>query len=69
MRSRNSKTFSWKRVLGWSQIKQRLSRELGIPLTRAGVERKIGNFIVGLLFPKKSKRKASKLHDGDAEQQ
>ncbi len=34
--------FSWKRFLGISQAKARLSRKIGIPLTRSGRQRKIG---------------------------
>jgi hypothetical protein len=35
-------SFSWKRALGTSGAKTRLSRTLGLPLTRSGLERKIG---------------------------
>ncbi len=34
--------FSWKRFLGISQAKARLSRKIGIPLTRSGRQRKVG---------------------------
>ncbi len=34
--------FSWKRALGISAAKARLSRKIGIPLTRSGRERKLG---------------------------
>jgi hypothetical protein len=34
--------FSWKRFLGVSAFKGRLSRQTGIPLTKTGQERKIG---------------------------
>ncbi len=34
--------FSWKRALGISAAKARLSRKIGIPLTRSGRQRKIG---------------------------
>lgn len=34
--------FSWKRALGVSAAKSRLSREIGIPLTRSGRQRKAG---------------------------
>lgn len=46
-------TFSWKRALGITQVKQKISRQTGIPLTKAGVERKIGNTILKALFGKK----------------
>ncbi|MEX0702298.1 MAG: hypothetical protein WD069_09405 [Planctomycetales bacterium] len=35
-------SFSWKRALGISAAKGRLSRKLGIPLTRSGRQRKMG---------------------------
>lgn len=35
-------SFSWKRALGLSSAKGRISRKLGIPLTRSGRQRKIG---------------------------
>jgi len=35
-------SFSWKRALGISAAKGRISRKLGIPLTRAGRQRKVG---------------------------
>ena len=38
-------SFSWKRALGISQAKQKIARETGIPLSKQGLERKIGNTI------------------------
>lgn len=35
-------SFSWKRALGISAAKGRLSRQIGIPLTRQGRQRKVG---------------------------
>jgi hypothetical protein len=34
--------FSWSRFLGISSAKSRLSRQIGIPLTRSGRQRKLG---------------------------
>jgi hypothetical protein len=34
--------FSWKRLTGISAAKSRLSRQIGIPLTRSGRQRKFG---------------------------
>lgn len=42
-------TFSWKRALGISKIKQQIARETGIPTTKHGLERKIGGAILKLL--------------------
>jgi len=39
--------FSWKRFLGISAAKSRISRRIGIPLTRSGRERKIGRMVTG----------------------
>lgn len=46
-------TFSLKRALGFSQAKQKIARETGIPLTKNGLERKIGSTIIKTLFGKK----------------
>ena len=45
-------SFSWKRALGITQTKQRIARATGIPTSKAGVERKIGNSILRMLFGK-----------------
>lgn len=45
-------SFSWKRALGISQAKQRLARETGIPMSKNGLERKIGSSIIKKLFGK-----------------
>jgi hypothetical protein len=50
-------SFSWKRALGITAVKQRIARETGIPTSISGVERKVGssviNLILGVLFNKK----------------
>lgn len=35
-------SFSWKRAVGLSRFKNRLGREIGIPTTRSGRQRKWG---------------------------
>ena len=40
-------SFSWRRALGLSAAKARLSRAIGVPLTRAGQERKLGRAMMG----------------------
>lgn len=35
-------SFSWKRAIGLSAAKAKLSRQIGIPVTRSGRQRKIG---------------------------
>lgn len=51
----NKGGFSWKRFIGVSACKAKISRKIGVPLTRSGRQRKIGvlieKFIIGgLLF-------------------
>jgi len=42
-------TFSWKRAIGLSAAQARLSRQIGIPISRSGRQQKIGRLILGLL--------------------
>ena len=42
-------SFSWKRALGITKAKQKISRATGIPLTSQGRERKMGSIIFKLL--------------------
>ena len=39
-------TFSLKRAIGITKVKQSISRATGIPMTKQGVERKIGGCII-----------------------
>jgi hypothetical protein len=39
--------FSWKRAIGLSAAKARLSRQIGIPLTKSGRQRKLGRMVSG----------------------
>jgi hypothetical protein len=45
-------SFSWKRLLGISGFRNSLARKTGIPTTKGGVERKIGRWILRVLFNK-----------------
>lgn len=38
-------TFSWKRAIGLTQLKQKIARQTGIPMSKQGIERKIGSMI------------------------
>lgn len=38
-------SFSWKRALGLSAAKGKVSRAIGIPLTKSGRERKAGRML------------------------
>lgn len=46
-------SFSLNRFLGITGVKQSFARKNGVPTTRGGVERKIGNLIIKALFGKK----------------
>lgn len=46
-------SFSWKRALGITQAKQKIAREMGVPTSKAGIERKIGNMILKAFLGKK----------------
>jgi hypothetical protein len=39
-------SFSWKRLLGITGVKQQIARGTGIPTTQSGLERKIGNTVI-----------------------
>ena len=41
----NKGGFSWNRFLGISAAKARISRKIGIPLTKSGREQKIGRMV------------------------
>jgi hypothetical protein len=43
--------FSWKRLVGISAFKSRISRKIGIPLTASGRRRKLGAFIFNAVGP------------------
>lgn len=45
-------SFSWKRALGITKARQDLSRTIGIPTTKQGIERKVGSFVLRKLFGK-----------------
>ena len=45
-------SFSWKRAIGITQVKREISKKTGIPMTKAGLERKIGNAIIKTLLGK-----------------
>lgn len=50
MQRKNSRipgfSYSWKRAIGISGVRQRVARKVGIPTTKAGLERKIGTVII-----------------------
>ena len=42
-------SFSWKRAIGITYLKQKFAKTTGIPTTKSGLERKIGSFIIKLI--------------------
>ena len=48
-------SFSLKRAVGITTAKQKISRSTGIPLTKGGLERKIGRIVINSLIGKKKK--------------
>ena len=46
-------TFSLKRALGITKAKQKIARVTGMPTSKVGIERKIGNKILKALVGKK----------------
>ncbi len=45
-------SFSLKRALGVTQAKQQIARKTGIPMSKAGLERKVGKVIIKSIFGK-----------------
>lgn len=43
-------SFSWKRLIGISGIRNSIAQKTGIPTTRGGIERKIGRKIIKFFF-------------------
>lgn len=41
-------SFSLKRLLGITTLKQQVAKKIGIPLTKHGLERKVGSKIISL---------------------
>lgn len=43
-------SFSWKRALGITAAKQRISRKMDVPTTKQGIERKVGASLLSILL-------------------
>ena len=50
-------SFSWKRAIGITAAKRKITRSTGIPTTRQGLERKVGALIIGAIFGSTKKRR------------
>lgn len=46
-------SFSLKRAVGITAVKQKIARKTGIPTTKQGLERKVGKMVIGAIFGKK----------------
>lgn len=46
-------SFSLKRAVGVSAVKQKIAKKTGIPTTKQGLERKIGSALLKSVFGKK----------------
>ena len=46
-------SFSLKRALGITALKRQFTKATGIPTTKAGIERKVGEAIISKIFGKK----------------
>jgi hypothetical protein len=42
-------SWSWKRAIGLSALKGKISRKIGIPLTESGREKKIGRAVISMV--------------------
>ncbi|MBR5237560.1 MAG: hypothetical protein IKV26_02480 [Paludibacteraceae bacterium] len=45
-------SFSLKRALGITAVKQKIARKTGIPMTKQGLERKVGKTIIDAILKK-----------------
>lgn len=43
-------SFSWKRAIGLTAMKQNIARKSGIPTTKNGIQRKVGKIIFDTIF-------------------
>lgn len=48
-------SFSLKRAVGISAAKQKIARKTGLPLTKGGLERKVGKMVINSITGKKKK--------------
>ena len=46
-------SFSLKRALGITKLKNKIARTTGIPTTKSGIQRKVGATILNLIFGNK----------------
>lgn len=49
-------SFSWKRAVGISGIKAKVAHKVGLPTTRQGLQRKVGQAVLSALTGKRRKK-------------
>jgi len=60
-------TISWKKLLGITKLKRWFTKQTGIPTTEAGIQRKLGKWLIGLITGSNSKKqKTEKIADEKA---
>lgn len=52
----NKGGFSWKTFFGITGLKRNISRTTGIPLTKGGIERKVGRIVLNTLLGDNTKK-------------
>ncbi|MBE6343611.1 MAG: hypothetical protein E7065_09525 [Lentimicrobiaceae bacterium] len=50
-------TFSLKRAVGVSAAKNKIAKKIGLPTTKQGLERKVGDAVISAITCKNKKRK------------
>lgn len=50
-------TFSLKRAVGVSAAKNKIAKKTGLPTTKQGLERKVGDTVISAITGKNKKRK------------
>lgn len=53
-------TISWKKLLGITKLKRWFTSKTGIPTTEAGIQRKIGRWLISLVTGKGNKQESKK---------
>ena len=46
-------SFSWSRLLGIAELKNKIARKTGVPTTHGGMKRKIGRILLDALLEKR----------------
>ena len=49
-------SFSWKRAVGISGIKAKVAHKVGLPTTRQGLQRKVGQAVLSAITGKRRKK-------------